>query len=96
MAALEQLRQVVAKTEHVPIHLETDKAVETLLSQPAQKAVFSIVVETVVNAVGHAQADNLYLRLQQRGMEIIAEVEDDGLGFDVAQVKASYQLNAVY
>jgi signal transduction histidine kinase len=40
--------------------------------------------------LAHAQADNLYIRLHQRGTDVITEVEDDGLGFDVAKVKASH------
>jgi signal transduction histidine kinase len=89
LAALEQLKKEIAKTNPIPIHLETDKDVEKLLSQPAQKAIFSVVAETIANALAHAQADNLYLRLHQRGTDVITEVEDDGLGFDVAKVKAS-------
>jgi signal transduction histidine kinase len=90
LAALEQLEKEIAKTNPIPIHLETDKDIEKLLGQPAQKAIFSVVVETIANALAHAQADNLYIRLHQRGTDVITEVEDDGLGFDVAKVKASH------
>ena len=90
LAALEQLKKEIAKTNPIPIHLEADKAVEKLLSQPAQKAIFSIIAETIANALAHAQADNLYLRLHQRGTDLIAEIEDDGLGFDIAKLKASH------
>ena len=90
MAALEQLKKEIAKTNPIPIHLETDKDIEKLLGQPAQKAIFSIVAETIANALAHAQADNLYLRLHQRGTDVITEIEDDGLGFDAAKVKASH------
>jgi NarL family two-component system sensor histidine kinase LiaS len=90
LAALEQLKKEIAKTNPIPIHLEADKDVEKLLGQPAQKAIFSIVAETAASALVHAQADNLYLRLHQRGTDVITEVEDDGIGFDVVKVKASH------
>ena len=90
LAALEQLKKEIAKTNPIPIHLDTDKDIEKLLGQPAQKVIFSIVTETIANALAHAQANNLYLRFHQRGTDVITEVEDDGLGFDVAKVKASH------
>ena len=90
LAALEQLKKEIAKTNPIPIHLEADKDVEKLLGQPVQETVFSIVAETAANALAHAQADNLYLRLHQRGTDVITEVKDDGIGFDVAKVTASH------
>jgi signal transduction histidine kinase len=93
LAALEQLKKEITEITHtgpITIHLEAGKDVEKLLSKEAQNAVFHIVAEAMANACHHAQADNLYLRLYQRGANVITEVEDDGVGFDVAKVKARY------
>ena len=90
LVALEQLKKEVAETCPIPIHLEADQDIKNLLSQVAPEPIFSIIAEAVANACKHAQADHLYLRLYQRGTTVIVEVEDDGLGFDVAQVKADY------
>ena len=60
LAALEQLKKEMAKTNPIPIHLEPDKDVGKFLDQPAQETIFSIVAETAANALAHAQADNLY------------------------------------
>jgi two-component system NarL family sensor kinase len=90
LAALEQLKREIADSYPILVHLEADKDVEKLLGQPAQEAILSIAAETAANALAHAQADNLYLRLHQRGTDVITEVEDDGIGFDVAKVKASH------
>jgi len=91
LAALEQLKKDIAGVSEFdstpPIHLETDKAVEELLSKAAQHAIFRIVAEALNNACKHAQADNIYLRLYQRGSNVIAEIEDDGLGFDISIVE---------
>jgi signal transduction histidine kinase len=90
LAALERLKKEIAQTNPIPIHLETAKDIEKLLGQPAQRAIFYIVAETVANALTHAQADNLYLCLHQCGTDVVTEVEDDGIGFDVAKVKANH------
>jgi signal transduction histidine kinase len=93
LAALEQLKKEMPEITHtapIPIHLEAGKDVEKLLSKEAQDAVFHIVVEAMANAYSHAKADNLYLRLYQHGTNVLAEVEDDGVGFDVAEVEACY------
>jgi NarL family two-component system sensor histidine kinase LiaS len=88
LAALEEFRQETMETKPVPIHLETDADVEKLLSKGAQGAIFSIAAECTVNACKHARADNINIRLYQRGIDVIVEVQDDGVGFDVGQVKA--------
>lgn len=93
LAALEQLKKEMPEITHtvpIPIHLEAGKDVEKLLSKEAQDAIFYIVAEAMANACHHAQTDNLYLRLYQHGTNVIAEVEDDGVGFDVAKVEARY------
>jgi signal transduction histidine kinase len=90
LVALEHLKKEIAKTNPVLIHLEADKDVEKLFSQAAQETIFSIVAEAMANACKHAQAANLYFRLHQQGMNVIIAVEDDGIGFDVAIVKANY------
>ena len=89
LAALEQLKKELAKTNPIPIHLDADKDVEKLLGRPAENTILSIVAETAANALAHAEAGNLYLRLHQHGTDVITEVEDDGVGFDVAKLKAS-------
>ena len=88
--ALELLKKEITTTNPIAIHLEIDQAVERLLSQSAQEVLLSLVIEAVANASKHARADNLYLRLYHHQQHIIAEIEDDGAGFDVAKVEAAY------
>jgi NarL family two-component system sensor histidine kinase LiaS len=88
LAALEDLMQETMEAKPILIHLEADADVEKLLSKGAQEAVFSIAAESIANACKHARADNINIRLYRRGTDVIAEVQDDGVGFDVGQVKA--------
>jgi signal transduction histidine kinase len=89
--ALEQLKQKVSETDPLPvIHLELNKDAEALLNKEAQGAIFYITDEATTNVRKYAKAKNLWFRLSQRGMNVIAEIEDDGMGFDVAAIEASY------
>ncbi len=91
IAALQQLKQKVAETDPLPvIHLELDKNAENALSKEAQGAIFYITDEATTNVRKHAKAKNLWIRLYQRGLNVITEIEDDGVGFDVAALEADY------
>ncbi len=88
------LAQYVAKwTEADPrpaIHLEAPEGVDAALEKDAQGVIFYIIDEAVGNARKHAQAENVWIRLERRGPTFVAEVQDDGRGFDLAAVMADY------
>ncbi len=90
IAALSQVQQKVNETDPIPIHMETEREAEALLSEEAQGAIFYIMWEAVTNARKHANADNVWIRLYTKGMNVIGEVEDDGEGFDVAAMESNY------
>jgi len=91
IAALQQLKQKISETDPLPvIHLELDKDAESALSKEAQGAIFYITEEATTNVRKYAKAKNLWLRLYQRGLNVIAEIEDDGAGFDVAAIESNY------
>jgi signal transduction histidine kinase len=90
-AALEQYIRKLAETDDTPVHLEADPGAERVINRQAQGIVFYIIEEAVGNARKHAQADQIWVRLRlQDGRTFVAEVEDDGQGFDVAEVQMSY------
>ncbi len=89
-AALEQYAQKFEETEEIPLHLEIDD-IEGRLGTNIEAVAFAIVDEAVNNARKHAKADNIYVRLNIAGDLFIAEIEDDGIGFDVAEVEESYE-----
>ena len=92
VAALEQLRKKMDETSLIPIHLQADRSVDRLLTKDAKGAIFYIVEEAFANARKHARAKNIWIRLFLRGMSIVAEVEDDGRGFDVSAIQSDYAL----
>lgn len=58
--------------------------------------IFSIVQEAVTNIQKHAEAQNVWIRLEEREDELIVSVEDDGRGFDVRSVMADYDKGASF
>jgi signal transduction histidine kinase len=60
------------------------------LSSTVAGAIFSIVQEAVNNIGKHAEASNVWIRMQEENGDLIVSVEDDGKGFNVDSVVASY------
>jgi signal transduction histidine kinase len=89
-AALEQYITKLAETDPLPIHLEADQELERALDQNAQGVIFYIIEEAIGNARKHAKANNIWVRLRRQDKMLVAEVEDDGLGFDVDEVQRQY------
>lgn len=57
----------------------------------AASAIFTIIQEAVNNIRKHAQAHNIWIRICVNGTHLHFEVEDDGVGFDVARVDNAYE-----
>jgi len=91
VAALEASIQKSNETHpDISIHLEADR-VEDNLDLNAQGVVFYIIEEAVGNARKHAKAGNIWIRLKLEPDAVIAEVQDDGEGFDVKGVTSAYE-----
>jgi signal transduction histidine kinase len=88
--ALEQYISKLAETDTTPVHLEAAPEADQALDQNAQGVIFYIVEEAIGNARKHAKAENIWVRLYVQDDIFIAEVEDDGCGFDVEAVQVSY------
>jgi len=89
-AALAQYIAKRAETDPLPVHLEAPEGVDGRLDKDAQGVIFYIIEEAISNARKHAQAENVWVRLRVEDDTFIAEVEDDGQGFDLDAVLADY------
>ncbi len=89
-AALEQYVSKLAETDSTPIHLEVTPDIDQLLDRNTQGVTFYIIEEAIGNARKHAKADNIWVRLRIQDEMFVAEVEDDGAGFDVDAVQMRY------
>lgn len=90
-AALEQYIEKRAETDPLPIHLEAQESVDQLLDKDQQGMTFYIVEEAISNARKHARANNVWVRLRVEGGSFVAEVEDDGVGFDTSLLEEGYE-----
>ncbi len=94
VGAIEQYVQKIAEVEDsFSLHLQVQVKPEELaacLDVETAGVIFSIIEEGVNNAKKHAEASNVWVRLEMQNGLLIAEVEDDGQGFDLAAVEETY------
>lgn len=71
------------------LNIETKFEVHGLaerLPPELETALYRVAQEALTNVARHAQASRVQLRLERKGSTIIASIEDNGQGFDVAKV----------
>ena len=89
VAALNQYAENILENDDLPVQVETVNF-EANLDLETQGVVFAILEEAINNARKHAQALSILVRLRGEGDLLVAEVIDDGRGFDVEAVETSY------
>lgn len=77
------------KDEPTKVVLESNDDLE-LLDKAVQAMLFNIVQEAVNNALKHAEAPHIWVRLSRANNHVNLVVEDDGKGFDLKAVRDSY------
>jgi signal transduction histidine kinase len=87
-AALQQYADRLRETEGLPVLIDSNLGER--LPTKVEDIAFSVIEEAVNNARKHAKAQSISVSLRlQRGL-FVAEIEDDGRGFDVSGVNKSY------
>lgn len=87
------LRQLADKTGSLTGHevaVEIDDAAVDGLETGRQGMVFFVAEEAVNNARKHAEAEHIWVRMRRQAGALVMEIEDDGVGFNVGAVDASY------
>jgi signal transduction histidine kinase len=88
VAALEEYVNQLRSSENFDIHFNTID--EVGYDAKVAGTIFSIAQEAINNIKRHANARNLWLLLEPKNNRFIVTVRDDGEGFDVEKVEASY------
>ncbi len=90
-AALKSMADKMRETYNQNVVVSVDDNIASQMEMGKQGVVFYIIEEAVNNARKHANAANIWVRLQpfQQGAALL-EVEDDGIGFDVDAVNRAY------
>lgn len=90
LAALKQLAEKTLETHGQRVIVEAESSLADRLEMGKQGVVFYIAEEAVGNARKHAQAEHIWIRLKGEQNIFVLEIQDDGVGFNVGAVDASY------
>jgi PAS domain S-box-containing protein len=82
VCALEQLVEGAASRTKTRIELQTSKLER--LPPPVETALYRIAQEALANALRHAQAKRVRIRVWRDAEDVNLSVEDDGVGLDTA------------
>jgi signal transduction histidine kinase len=85
-AALEQYADRLRQTDQLSVEIDPTNY-DGQLGKQAESVVFAVVEEAVGNAKKHAQASHIKVRLRVDDHLFTAEVQDDGVGFDVEEAR---------
>ncbi len=88
--AFEQLAEKMMETHGQRVRVEAEPEVADELEMGKQGVLFYIAEEAVNNARKHADAKNVWVRLNKHEDVLLLDVVDDGKGFDVAEVQKDY------
>jgi signal transduction histidine kinase len=75
--------------------LEVEEGLPEDLPREASVELLRVLQEALVNARRHSGAGNVEVRLRAEGGTLVAEVADDGRGFDTASTRAGVGLSAM-
>jgi len=90
-AALKDLSRKIDEMHGQTVHIDVDPQIESAMEVGKQGVIFFIVEEAVNNARKHARAEHIWVRLKPDGQMALLEIEDNGVGFDVAEVQDNYE-----
>lgn len=92
VAALESMAEKMRDTYGQNVIVEADPQIISELELGKQAVIFYIAEEAVNNARKHAQAAHVWVRIRPSEKDVaLLEVEDDGVGFNVGEVDATYE-----
>ncbi len=91
VAALHSIAEKTKETFQQDVIIKVDETCLESLEMGKQGVIFYIVEEAVNNARKHAQAAHIWVTMRLLEQELaLLEIQDDGVGFDVAAVSRSY------
>jgi signal transduction histidine kinase len=86
------MAEKMKETYDQTVLVSVDPALVPELEIGKQGVIFYIADEAVTNARKHATAEHIWIRLKSIQEDLaLLEIEDDGVGYDVEAVDASYE-----
>jgi len=84
--AIRFLAEGVSKRANLAIQVKS--TVLGRLPGPLEIALYRIVQEALTNAAKHSKAAGVWIRISRKNRIFLCSIEDDGVGFDVAEIKS--------
>jgi signal transduction histidine kinase len=88
--ALQRYVEQLQQSEPFRVHFDAG-GFEKQVGRQVAGAIFAIVQEAVNNVKKHAKSNNLWIQIAESGDHLVVNIEDDGLGFDLATVEREYE-----
>ncbi|MBO5094037.1 MAG: sensor histidine kinase [Lachnospiraceae bacterium] len=88
--AVEQICDKLKESFDITISLDLDEIVvddHDSIKESMMLALFRIIQESIQNICKHSKAKRMSVVLKNRSDEIILEIKDDGIGFDLSEAK---------
>jgi signal transduction histidine kinase len=82
--ALQETTQRLTHSSGLNVHWEIEPLLPSLPSF-TETELYRIAQESMTNIVRHANANQVWVRIRQRGAGVEMEIQDDGVGFDPTQ-----------
>jgi signal transduction histidine kinase len=92
-ASIEQRLRAVEARSGIQYDLQVDRSLS--FHPNLEKTIYAVTVEALNNSIKHAQADQVRVILERDGSHICLEISDNGVGFDVEQVRQTGGLGLV-
>jgi len=90
-SALKLLCQQAADLSGIRVEFEGETGERIFMSRPMEIGLYRIAQEALNNAVKHANADRIKIKLEQNKNRIVLEIADDGKGFLISNLKSEGQ-----
>ncbi|GGN05100.1 hypothetical protein GCM10010967_45260 [Dyadobacter beijingensis] len=87
-SALKLLCQQAADLSGVKVVFEGETGERIQMSRPMEIGLYRIAQEALNNAVKHANADEIKIKLEQNKNHVVLEIADDGKGFLISNLKS--------
>jgi signal transduction histidine kinase len=93
--AIESLAKRQAAIAEFAVEVNIGLNSDQRLAPDTETAIYRIVQEALTNAVRHAHAERVGLRVEQQSDRVQLAIEDDGRGFDPDAVRAGFGLTGM-
>ncbi|MEO7445195.1 MAG: PAS domain S-box protein [Ferruginibacter sp.] len=94
--ALQELVESIKVVNKFTFHTEWEVLKKIHLSEPLQLTIFRIVQEQLNNIIKHAQAQNIWIKINLKNLRLHIIIRDDGKGFNLAARKTGVGLKNIH